>query len=323
VESVHAMVRPYGRFRAMDSVPSGLRRAGFTVTEARAEGVSAGRLRGPSFARTFHGARAMEPPVSSLAQAEAYAPLLRPWQALAGVSGLAVLGLPVPWRLARSSTVAIVSAIGRGHPVREGVRTTRIAAGRLETWEVGGTRVLAPAALWAQLAATCTEHELVMVGDAIVTRAEHYPNRRLPGPLATLEELGDVARRWARCAGAGALRAALPRIRLGVESPRETDMRLSIVDAGMPEPEVQARIHDPVTGRFLGRCDLLHRDARVVEEYEGAGHREASQWDRDIEKYRDFARIGLHVVRATHRDFWPSPDRWLADLAAVLRTRTA
>ncbi|SDR65604.1 hypothetical protein SAMN04489719_0094 [Agrococcus carbonis] len=34
-------------------------------------------------------------------------------------------------------------------------------------------------------------------------------------------------------------------------------------DAGA---EVQARIHDPVTGRFLGRCDLLHRDARVVEE---------------------------------------------------------
>lgn len=99
-------------------------------------------------------------------------------------------------------------------------------------------------------------------------------------------------------------------------------MRLLIVDAGMPEPEVQVSIHDPDTHVILGRADLLHRDARVVEEYEGDGHREKGQWDRDIEKYREFERIGLHVVRATNRDLVPRPERWLSDLAARLRSRT-
>ena len=60
----------------------------------------------------------------------------------------------------------------------------------------------------------------------------------------------------------------------------------------------------------------------MVEEYEGDGHRAKGQWDRDIQKYRDFERVGLLVVRATNRDFVPSPDRWLADLAASLERRS-
>jgi very-short-patch-repair endonuclease len=98
-------------------------------------------------------------------------------------------------------------------------------------------------------------------------------------------------------------------------------MRLFIVDAGMPEPDVQVEVHDPATGLLLGRADLAHRDARVVEEYEGEGHRSKGQWDRDIQKYRAFERVGLQVVRATKRDLVPSPDRWCADLAAVLQRR--
>ena len=43
---------------------------------------------------------------------------------------------------------------------------------------------------------------------------------------------------------------------------------------------------------------------------------------RDIQKYRDFERVGLRTVRATNRDFTPSPDRWLADLAEILRQRS-
>lgn len=202
------------------------------------------------------------------------------------------------------------------------MRVRRLAADRFRWVDVEGVRVASPPLAWALMGHRCSVHELVVLGDAIVTDAANDPDRRIPGPLASLDELRAIAATWRRAKGVGALHAALPRIRAHVESPRESDMRLLIVDAGMPEPEVQVPVHDPADGRFLGRADLMHRAARVVEEYEGAGHRAERQWDRDIEKYRDFERVGLHVVRATNRDFVPSPARWLDGLAAVLARRT-
>jgi hypothetical protein len=284
--------------------------------------MTAAQLRNPALVVPFRGVRAVRSPTSQLERARAFAPLLRPWQALGGLSALALLGLPVPWRFRHSADVEVLSSTGRGFPKRATVRVRRLAPERLDVREVEGIRVATAPLVWAQLAQRCTVEELVMLGDAIVSDADNYPNRRLPGPLASLDELAATAVRWSGGPGAPTMLDALKRVRMGVESPRETDMRLFIVDAGMPEPEVQVTIRDPATGRRLGRADLLHRDARVVEEYEGDGHRDKGQWDRDIEKYRDFERIGLHVVRATNRDFVPSPNRWLADLAEVLQRRS-
>ncbi|MGC5075555.1 hypothetical protein [Agrococcus sp. DT81.2] len=304
-----------------EELPETLAATGFRVGDAVDAGLSRGVLRGAAFAKPFRGIRTLKDPETLIERAAAFAPLLRPWQCLEGVSALAVLGLPVPWRLTREPTVEIVSLKGRGKPEREGVRVRRLAAERLDAWEVGGLPV-APAPLaWALMAGRCTVHELVVLGDAIVTAAEHYPGRRVPGPLASLAELAETVEQRAGRSGAAALRAALSRIRERVESPRETDMRLFIVDAGMPEPEVQVEVRDPQTGLLLGRADLGHREARVVEEYEGDGHREKGQWDRDIQKYREFERVGVRTVRATDRDFVPSPDEWLARLAEILRSR--
>lgn len=306
----------------VDDLPEALPVTGFSFRAGLEHGLTPGRLRGGSFVAPFRGIRTLERPETLLDRAVAFAPLLRPWQCMGRISALALLGLPVPWRLSRRTTVEVLSVKGRGHPHREGVRVERITGSLAETCDVDGIRVASPALTFALVAKRCTVHELVRIGDAIVTAADNYPERRLPGPLATPDALRAMADRWAGRPGAVTLREALPRIRTRVESPRETDMRLYITDAGMPEPEVQIEVFDPETGRLLGRADLLHRAARVVEEYEGDGHRSKKQWDRDIQKYRDFERIGLHVVRATNRDFVPSPDRWLADLAAVLRRRT-
>lgn len=304
-----------------DRLPKTLDARGFVYRDGVANGLTPGVLRGPRFAVPHRGVRALESPVDPLGRALAFAPLLRPWQCFGGASALALLGLPIPPRMCHGD-VEVVSATGRGHPQRPGVRVRRLVQGRVRVTSVDGVRVASAPLAWALAAGACTVHELVRIGDAIVSDAGNYPDRRLPGPLATIDDLRDVLEGWDRGRGVSKLRAALPRIRERVESPRETDMRLFIVDAGLPEPEVQVSVHDPADGRLLGRADLLHRDARVVEEYEGAGHRAEHQWDRDIQKYRDFARIGLHVVRATNRDFVPSPERWLTDLAAVLRARS-
>lgn len=303
-------------------LPETLSAAGFEFGDGVAQGITPGVLRGTRFAKPYRGIRTVDKPATLVERAAAFAPLLRPWQCVGGVSALAVLGLPVPRRLASSEDVEVVSAKERGRPDRAGVQVRRIAADRLDAWDVGGVRVASAPLAWALMGGRCTVHELIVIGDAIVTKAKNYPERRIPGPLATIDELRAITDLWTGMSGAAALRSALPRIRKDVESPRETDMRLFIVDAGMPEPDVQVEVRDPATGVLLGRADLAHRDARVVEEYEGEGHRSKQQWDRDIEKYRAFERVGLHVVRATNRDFAPSPDRWLTDLAAVLARRS-
>lgn len=308
----------------VDELPKALRGTGFAYREGLEQGLTPSSLRGGSFMKPFRGIRTVATAETPLDRALAFSPLLRPWQCLAGISSLAVLGLPVPWRLRNANAVEMLSITGRGHPQREGVHVRRIVKSRLDdhNLDIEGVRVASAPLTWALLGSRCTVHELVRIGDAIVSDADNYPDRRLPGPLATLDQLRATTARLAGMAGARALQDALSRIRERVESPRETDMRLFIVDAGMPEPEVQVEVFDPATRLLLGRADLMHRDAGVVEEYEGKGHRSKEQWDRDIQKYRDFERIGLHVVRATNRDFLPSPRPWLADLAAVLRRRS-
>lgn len=314
-----AMCDPPG---VIDDLPETLAPHGFLVADAIDAGLSAGGLRSAALATPFRGIRAVQEPSTLIERASAFAPLVRPWQCFGGVSALALLGLPVPQRLARADVVELVSLKGRGKPEREGVRVRRLTGERLERWWVDGLPVAPVPLAWALVGGRCTVHELVVLGDAIVSAAANYPGRRIRGPLASLDALREQVDAWVGRSGAAALRAALSQIRVGVESPRETDMRLLIVAAGMPEPEVQVEVFDPVTGLLLGRADLAHREQRVVEEYEGDGHRSKEQWDRDIQKYRDFERVGLHVVRATNRDFVPSPDRWLADLAATLQRRS-
>lgn len=305
-----------------EALPDTLRASGFLIADGVAHGLSRATLLRPDrFRRPFRGIRTAAATATLLERATAYSPLLRPWQRIGGIAGLALLGLPVPTRLGRDDTVEIVAPKGTSVPRRDGVATRRIADPHVDGWDVEGVPVVAPALLWALLASRCTVHELVMLGDAIVSDAPHYPGRRIVGPLASVDELLEIAQRWEGRPGVAALRAAGPRIRTRVESPRESDVRLLIVDAGMPEPVVQLEIVDPATGRLVGRSDLAHVGPKVVEEYEGDGHREKGQWDRDIQKYRELERLGWAVVRATNRDLSPSADAWLANLRRTLSER--
>jgi G:T-mismatch repair DNA endonuclease (very short patch repair protein) len=98
--------------------------------------------------------------------------------------------------------------------------------------------------------------------------------------------------------------AALERIREGAESRPETLVRLALVDAGLPEPEVNVDIHDEA-GRFLGRGDLVYRRWRLVVEYDGDQHRvDTMQFDRDVRRLDDLAAAGWRVIRVVGRSFF-------------------
>ena len=120
-----------------------------------------------------------------------------------------------------------------------------------------------PATTWALLAAGLRHpYDLVAVGDAIV-RADRMPGPRsriLRPALATFADLDAAIADGRR--GVRSLRDARKRVRIGAASRMETWMRLTVVDAGLPEPVLDHDVYDAF-GRFLGCLDAAYPEARV------------------------------------------------------------
>ena len=108
-------------------------------------------------------------------------------------------------------------------------------------------------------------------------------------------------------------------MRAGVDSPMETRLRLLIVLAGLPEPEVDHRAHDD-DGTLLRRYDLSYLPFRLIIEYDGRQHAESDeQWLSDIgrDEALDDERIRRLVVVA--RDIYSTPANTLARIPRALR----
>ena len=153
-----------------------------------------------------------------------------------------------------------------------------------------GFPVADPASTWLQLAATpgLSFDELIIVADHLVLVPE-YVNPADPRPFVTLDEL---RMRVAGYSGRGARRAreALEHVRVGSESRRETQLRLAIVRAGLPEPELNQVIYSK-TGERIGRADKVYRRYKLIVEYDGQQHRTDSlQYDRDMTRTEEFIR---------------------------------
>lgn len=112
------------------------------------------------------------------------------------------------------------------------------------------------------------------------------------------------------CAGwPGVTRArrAVELARCGAESPLESLGRLTLVEAGLPEPELQVEVHDE--GGFVARVDQLWRQQRVVGEADGLS-KYSDPRVLQAEKLREdrLRDLGLEVVRYTWRDVMRHPD---------------
>jgi hypothetical protein len=160
--------------------------------------------------------------------------------------------------------------------------------------EIVGLPVCAHAEVWCQLAATLGLEDLVIAADHLLEATSLSEE----GGRALLE----AAIRRTRRRGCERLRLALLEARKGSRSPGETRVRLLLCRAGLPEPELNARVVDH-RGRLLGTADLVWRRYRVVLEYEGAQHgTDPEQFRYDVERYERFTDAGWTVVRVTAAD---------------------
>ncbi|WP_157805091.1 hypothetical protein [Mumia flava] len=130
--------------------------------------------------------------------------------------------------------------------------------------------------------------DLVVLGDFLLHRGH-----------ATAEQIASMALedRWRP--GAGRILRVVPWLDARARSPKESELRVILVAAGLPVPEVNVDL--VVGGRWMGCVDLLFRDFLLVVEYEGRQHAsDDEQFNSDISRYGRFRRNRVQYVQITN-----------------------
>ena len=152
----------------------------------------------------------------------------------------------------------------------------------------GGLRASTPVETWLDLGATLSIRDLVVMGDGLVSKKR---------PAATMDQLRRAVASRSGRRGYRALSEALQFIRPMVDSARETLLRLMILDAGLPEPEIDVAILNRF-GAEIAHADLGYREYRVLIEYDGGQHRvDPWQFSVDIERLDNLMEENWRVIR--------------------------
>jgi hypothetical protein len=97
-------------------------------------------------------------------------------------------------------------------------------------------------------------------------------------------------------------RLAITLFDAGAQSPKETWLRLVLVDAGLPRPQTQIPVRDEF-GTVIAYLDLGWEHLRVAVEYDGEQHRsDRSQYNWDIRRLEILHRLGWIVIRVVAGD---------------------
>jgi hypothetical protein len=122
--------------------------------------------------------------------------------------------------------------------------------------------------------------------------------RANPFSATEVLRLADV-HRGAR--GVRHLRRALPLVDGGAASPKETWLRLLLIDAGLPTPTTQIPVHEG--WRLVALLDMGWVTYQVAVEYDGDQHRTSrKQYAKDHRRLRTLEAMGWIVVRVIAED---------------------
>jgi hypothetical protein len=127
----------------------------------------------------------------------------------------------------------------------------------------------------------------------------------LHAELVSVAVLRNYVADHPRAKGIARLRRVLDLAEPKAESPMETRLRMLLVLAGLPRPEVQVTVHDD-HGRFLGRPDLLYRQQGLAIEYDGGNHRD--RMVDDNRRQNGLVGAGFRLLRFTAADVYGTPD---------------
>ncbi|MCX2750202.1 hypothetical protein OOZ51_20680 [Arthrobacter sp. MI7-26] len=280
-------------------LPEELSNRPFTVHESRAFGVPPKRLRAKDVS---DGGRLIYLPAGrefALAERARVLAAATPsaWVSHESAAVLTQLGLP-PW-LGGDETVHLSKPHELPRVRRTGVTGHRVRVLPGEVTEIDGIPVSSPPRIWLDLAHQLPLRYVIAMGDQLIRMPRPGLERRTE-PYASKEVLRILVRRHPNMKGVEKARLALEDMRVGADSFPETFLRLAMLDAGLPEPELQLRL-DPDDLWSLS-ADLGYRRFRIAVQYDGAPHLTREQQTRDNRRDEAFTSSGWSYFKANAHD---------------------
>lgn len=280
-------------------LPDSLSMMPFTVYESRALGVSPKRLRAQDLSG---GGRLIYLPSGKQLDLPERARVLTDatpgaWVSHETAAELTSLGLP-SW-MGSGSTIHLSKPHALPRVRRAGVTGHRVHVIPGEVMEIDGIPVSVPPRTWLDLAAALPLSYVIAMGDQLI-RIPRAGLEFRTRPYAHKEGLRLLIRQHPNMKGVEKARVALDDMRVGADSYPETFLRLAILDARLPEPELQLRLN--ADDEWSPAADMGYRRFRIAVQYDGAHHLTREQQSRDNKRDEAFREAGWSYFKVNADD---------------------
>jgi len=111
-----------------------------------------------------------------------------------------------------------------------------------------------------------------------------------------------LTRRYAKRRGIVRARQAVGLFDPGAQSPKESWLRVVLIEAGLPRPQTQIAVTNDF-GSAFAYLDMGWEDVKVAVEYDGEQHRsDRRQYSWDVRRLETLERLGWIVIRVVAGD---------------------
>lgn len=298
-----------------DRDDAGIPAAPFTSAEARAVGISRSQLRNKGVEGISYGLYRPEGWVFELRSAARALCAAAPGAWISHVTAATLHELVLPPRLSDSHALHFSKPRALPQIRRKGVSGHRATAFPEEVDTNGELRISTRARTWLDMAGQLSLPELVCMGDQLI-RIPRPDFEDREAPYATLTRLRAMVDRHKNFQGIVRARAALEHMRVGADSAPESLLRLAMLDAGLPEPELQLKLWD---GHKAPSADVGYRSRRIALQYDGAHHLDEVRKHSDRRRDKAFEAAGWTVLVFTQDDFADGFDKAVRRIKDALR----
>lgn len=185
----------------------------------------------------------------------------------------------------------MVELIHTNHHRSAGVQLHRdtVAADEIEI--IGGLTVTSPARTALDLGCWYPTMTAVAAIDALAAATE-----------IKAVDVELLARKYAGRRGIARARRAAELFDAGAQSPKESWLRIVLVEAGLPRPQTQIPVFNEF-GSVFAYLDMGWEEIKVAVEYDGEQHRnDRRQYSWDVRRLEKLERLGWIVVRVIAGD---------------------
>lgn len=212
---------------------------------------------------------------------------IQPQVVFAGATAAALLGCSVRSPEAPIESVAHPDSAGVR---RKGHRRRRRLLPPSHITHVDGLNVTTASRTFVDLAADLPLSVVVAFGD--------YALRH---DLATAESIATCLADCVGNRGTRRARQAASLLDARAESPRESILRITLIEAGLPAP-VPQYVVTRANGTFVARLDLAYVEERIAIEYDGGHHLTPVQQAKDADRRHELTIEGWLIVTVTSLD---------------------